>query len=286
MSAGEAETRSLPVAPAGSRLHRILWHWRHDPKLELWFAWWMMVVFYNLYGVLFFMVTRVQPPPAAHWEVSRVVEWFGDRHDGLLIGFGAVFVITGFIVPANALIAYSMRRMSVSRAFGYSYLVIYSLSAVPGMLLTCIALTVGAMRPDRDPELIRLLYDFAFMAFDGTMGVFLIGSLIWMVAILIDENRVFPKWFGYLNLCNALTEVVVSPAWIFKRGAFAWDGAITWWIDMVVFVIYTAVFISLLRRMIVREDFGSGVLPDLPAEASGEVGEGEGRASSEPVRAT
>ena len=34
------------------------------------------------------------------------------------------------------------------------------------------------------------LYDFAFMAFDGTMGVFLIGSLIWMLAILLDKNRV------------------------------------------------------------------------------------------------
>ena len=37
-------------------------------------------------------------------------------------------------------------------------------------------------------------------------------------AILIDKNGVLPKWFGYLNLCNALTEIVVSPAWIFDRG--------------------------------------------------------------------
>ena len=119
----------------------------------------------------------------------------------------------------NALIAYSMRRMSVSRAFAYSYLVIYALSTLPGMLLLGIALTVGAMRPDRDPALIRWLYDFAFLSFSGTMGVFLVGSLLWMVAILLDKNRVFPKWFGYLNLCNALTEVVVAPAWIFKRAS-------------------------------------------------------------------
>jgi len=266
MSAAATEAGTLPDAPSGSLLHRIVWHWRHNPKWELWFAWWMMVVFYNLYGVLFFMVTRVQPPPPAWLDASSVVQWFDDRHQGLLVGFAIVFLITGFIVPTNALLAYSMRRMSVSRAFPYSYLVIYSMSAVPGMLLTCVALTVGAMRPDRDPELIHWLYDFAFMAFDGTMGVFLIGSLVWMLAILLDENRVFPKWFAYLNLCNALTEVVVSPAWIFKRGVFAWDGAITWWIDMVVFVIYTTVFITLLRRMIVREDFGTGPLPELRTE--------------------
>ena len=251
-----------------ARIGRLVSRWRNDPKLELWIAWWAMVVFYQLYGLLFFMVTRVQPPPPAWWDAPTITRWFDDHHYGLLIGFGICFFITGMLGAVNALLAYTMRRMSVSPAFAYSYLLIYSLSAVPGMLLTCVALVVGAMRPDRDPELIHWLYDFAFMAFDGTMGVFLIGSLIWMVAILLDENRVFPKWFAYLNLCNALTEVVVSPAWIFKRGVFAWDGAITWWLDMVVFVIYTAVFITLIRKMIVREDFGTGVLPELEPEVA------------------
>jgi len=262
------ETRTLP-GPSGSLLERIAWHWRHDPKLELWIAWWALVVFYQLYGLLFFVITRVQPPPPAWWDAPRIVQWFDDHHHGLLIGFGMVSLITGMLGAVNALLAYSMRRMSVSPAFAYSYLLIYSLSAVPGMLLTCIALMVGAMRPDRDPELISWLYDLAFMAFDGTMGVFLIGSLIWMVAILLDKNRVFPKWFAYLNLCNALTEVVVSPTWVFKRGVFAWDGAITWWLDMVVFVIYTAVFITLIRKMIAREEFGTGPLPDLESQVAG-----------------
>jgi hypothetical protein len=259
---------AVPEAPSGSRLRRILWHWHHDPKRELWIAWWTMVVFYQLFGLLFFVVSRTMPPPHPWWEPSRVALWFDDRRHGLLIGFACVFIIAGMTALMNALIAYSMRRMSVSRAFAYSYLVIYALSTLPGLLLFGIALTVGAMRPDRDPELIRWIYDFAFMTFNGTMGVFLIGSLVWMVAILLDENRVFPKWFAYLNLCNALTEVVVAPAWIFKSGVFAWNGTITWWINMGVFVTYTTVFLTLLRRMILREDFGTGPLPDLEADAA------------------
>ena len=249
--------------PSNSPLHRLAWHWRHNPKRELWFAWWTTIVFYQLFFLAFFVLTRTQPPPSPGWKTPRVVQWFNHHHYGLLVGFGIMFLITGMTAPQNALIAYSMRRMSVSRAFGYSYLVLYSLSAIPGMLLMCIALTVGAMRPDRDPKLISWLYDFAFLSFVGTMGVFLIGSLVWMLAILIDKNRVFPKWFGYLNLCNALTEVVVSPAWLFKAGIFAWNGLIAWWIDMVVFGIYTGVFLMLLRRLIQREDFGTGPLPDL-----------------------
>jgi hypothetical protein len=249
--------------PAGSPLHRFAWHCRYNPKRELWFAWWATIVFYNLFAVAFFVLSRTQPPPNPGWDTARVEQWFNHNHYGILIGFGIMFLITGMTAPTNALIAYSMRRMSISRAYGYSYLVLYSLSAIPGMLLMCIALTVGTMRPDRDPQLISWLYDFAFLSFVGTMGVFLIGSLVWMLAILIDKNRVFPKWFGYLNLCNALTEVVVSPAWVFKRGVFAWNGLIAWWIDMVVFGFYTGVFIFLLRQMIQREDFGTGPLPGL-----------------------
>jgi hypothetical protein len=250
--------------PCGSRLQRLAWHFRHNPKRELWFAWWVTVVFYQVFFVVFVVLTRTEPPPNPAWDPPRVAQWFTDNHVGLLIGFAIMFLITGMTAPSNALIAYSMRRMSVSRAFAYSYLVMYSLSAVPGMVVMCIVLTVGAMRPDRDPELISWLYDFAFLSFIGTMGVFLIGSLIWMLAILLDRNRVFPKWFGYFNLCNALTEVVVSPAWIFHSGVFAWNGLIAWWVNIGVFGLYTAVFIMLLRKMIQREDFGTGPLPDLP----------------------
>ena len=232
--------------------------WRDDPKRELWFAWWTTVVFYQVFGLVFFVITRTQPPPSPDWDAPRIVQWFNDNHTGLLVGFALMFLVTGMVAPANALIAYSMRRMSVSPAFGYAYLVMYAFSAVPGMLLLCIALSAGAMRPDRDPELIAWIYDFAFLTYIGTMGVFLLGSLVWMAAILLDKNAVFPKWFGYLNLCNALTEVVVSPAWLFHRGVFAWNGLIAWWIDMVVFVTYTAVFIIQLRKMIQREDFRTG----------------------------
>jgi hypothetical protein len=258
-----ARTETAPAAPSGSLLRRIAWHWRYDEKCELWIGWWTLVVFYNLYGLLFFVITRTQPPPEPSLSPAEVVQWFGDRRHGLIYGYAIVFIVGGATAIMNATLAYSMRRMSVSRAFAYSYLVIYALATLPGMLIMGVVCTVGAMRPDRDPALLSWLYDFAFLSFEGTMGVFLIGSLVWMLAILLDENDVFPKWFGYLNLCNALTEVVVAPAWIFQSGAFAWNGAIAWWINMGVFVTYTTVFLTLLRRMILREDFGTGPLPPL-----------------------
>ena len=68
-SSGESVT--LPDPPAGSRVSRFVWNFRHHPKRELWFAWWVMVIFYQLYGLLFFFVTRVQPPPSPAWDTPR-----------------------------------------------------------------------------------------------------------------------------------------------------------------------------------------------------------------------
>lgn len=253
MSGAAAE--ALAPAPSGARGKF------GDPKQELWLAWWTIIAFYNVFTIAFFVLSRTQPPPKAWWHLPRIVQWFHDNHFGILFGFAVMFLIAGFSLAQTSLTAYSMRRMSVSPAFAYAYLIIYSLAAVPGMLLTCIALVVGAMRPDRDPRLVGLLYDMGFLSFSGTMGIFLIGSLVWGVAIVLDDNRVLPKWFGYMNLSNALTEVVVAPCVIFKVGPLAWDGSIAYYINMVVFGIYTGAFITLFRTMILREDLGTGVLP-------------------------
>jgi hypothetical protein len=260
-------SESIPPEPKGG-LGKIAWHWRYNPKRELNIAFYLIIAFYNVFFIVFFLLTHTQPPGQPWYDQAQIVHWFDHYRHGVLYGFAIMFAFGAFSTASTALITYSIRRMSVSPAFAWAYLLMYSLSALPGMLLMCIALTVGAMRPDRDPGLQAWLYDFGFLSFMGTMGVFLIGSLVWMLAILLDKNRVFPKWFGYLNLCNALTEVVIAPAWIFKRGVFAWNGLIAWWVDMVVFGIYTGCFITQLRNLIAREDFGDGPLPDLPSKHS------------------
>lgn len=254
---------TTPDSAAGRELPQLSWvklsrAWHNNSKLELWLAWYTTVIFYNLFGVVFFIMSRTQPPPKPWWDANRVVQWFAENQWGLLSGFSLIFAFGGLVLASTALIAYSMRRMSVSPAFAWSYLIIYSLSILPGMLVTCIALVVGAIRPDRDPKIMHALYDMGFIAFSGTMGIFLIGSVVWAVAILIDKNGILPKWLGYFNIANALTEVVVATCVIFKSGPFAWNGTIAFWINFAVFGIYTGIFIAYLKKMIEAEDFSRG----------------------------
>ena len=236
------------------------------PKRELWLAWYVTVAFYGLYTVVFFGLSRTQPPGRPHLDPDQAVAWLADRTWGLPLGFGIIFLLGGFSAVALSLIAYSIRRMSISPAFAYAYLVLYAIAAIPGFLFICIAMTAGVLRPDRDPVAAQWLYDLGFLSFVGTMGVFLIGSLVWMVAILLDRNGVFPRWFGYLNLVNGLTEVVIAPSWIFQRGVLAYNGAIGFWVNVPVFGLYTTVFIYLLKDLIERDDLGTGPLEAPPMD--------------------
>ena len=252
-------TQEAPAVPT-PLFERFAWNLRHNRKIDLWIAWYTMVVFYILFGIVFVLMTEVMPPPGPDWSTERVVNWFHDTRPGLLNGFAIIFAVTGMSALCNAIISYSMWRMTVSKAFAYAYLVVYSLAAIPGMLFCAILLTVGALRPERDPQLMVWLYEAAMLTFVGTMGVFLVGTLVWMIAILLDRNRVLPAWFGFLNICNLLTEVVVAPAWTARRGAFSWNGSVSFWIDVIVFAVYTCAFIAVLKRMVERENFESGPL--------------------------
>lgn len=260
MSASIAQ--GAPPRPAGGLWRKISWHSRHDPKFEMVLLWYVLVVFYNIFGIVFIAITRVMPPPKPWWSHAQVAEWFSSNQWGLTWGFGVIFLIAGLSIASNGLNALSMRRMSISPVFSYSYIIIYAMSAILGMLFLAILCSVAAMRPDRDPAILSWLYDAAMLTFNGTMGFFMVGTVVWMIAIFIDKNNVLPKWFGYLQICNAITEFVISPAWIIKRGPFAWNGMVTFWIDTLVFAIYTGIFITLMRKMIEREDFGDGKLPE------------------------
>jgi hypothetical protein len=57
----------------------------------------------------------------------------------------------------------------------------------------------------------------------------------------------------------------------------AWNGQIAWCLDMIVFGIYTGVFLFLLRQMIQREDFGTGPLPDLAPKKQSDLAEAAAR---------
>ena len=56
------------------------------------------------------------------------------------------------------------------------------------------------------------------------------------MAIILDENDILPKWLGYYTIWQYVTELMAAPVWITKTGPFAWNGLMTFWFAMTLYV--------------------------------------------------
>ena len=73
-----------------------------------------------------------------------------------------------------------------------------AVGALPGCLLVAFCFLAATFRPDRDPELIALLYDLGLLSYVGSLGCFSAAYFAFAIAIFYDRNEIFPKWLAYI----------------------------------------------------------------------------------------
>jgi hypothetical protein len=88
--------------------------WMRKPKIDQWIAWWTIPIFYNLFGLIFVVLTRVMPPPRPDVTDAQIVAFFETHSLTIRIGFALLMFFIGFASVANGLIALQIKRMSVS----------------------------------------------------------------------------------------------------------------------------------------------------------------------------
>lgn len=223
-----------------------------DTRRGLWICWWIFPAFYTLFAVIFVPLTRVMPPPSPGMSVPEIAAFFAAHRAGIQIGFGLLMVVIGGGSILNGLVAHQMRRMTVNPAFAYGYIGTLAVGAIPGCLLAAFLFLTAALRPERDPHILALLYDTGLLSFVGSMGCFAAQYLILAVAIFLDRNKIFPNWFAYVSLWQVVTELLAGPVFVFRRGPFAWNGVISFWEGTAIFGVYIACLIMLVRKAIER----------------------------------
>jgi hypothetical protein len=97
------------------------------------------VAFYSLYTIVFFVLSRTQPPGQPWLTPEQTVQWFADRHWGLLVGFALIFVLGGFSATSIALITVCGLWMFKA------YRVVYGASAPAAALQTLVI--IGLLIP-------------------------------------------------------------------------------------------------------------------------------------------
>ena len=259
---------SLSAPPAGDLVQAIADRYRRPTNRDQLVYFWMVPAFFGLFGLIFVILGRVMPPPAPGMSVTEIAAFLNQHAFTMQIGFALLFVIMGLFNFMNGLFAVQLKRTTHGGSLTYMFLGAQSVGVVNGCLWPAICLLVAALRPERDPALLVLIYDLAFLSFVGTLGCFMTAWLAMTCAVLLDRNGIFPRWFGYVCIWNFATELVAAPVFFFHDGAFAWDGAISFWIDTAVFVVWQNAALMLLLKAIKQQPQGAPRDPSVSVGAT------------------
>ena len=133
------------------------------------------------------------------------------------------------LVPFLALIAMQMKRMEhQTPIFRYCF---FGCIAGGPTLFTVADLfwLIAAFRPERDPAIVQMLNDLAWITFTCQVGYLVSQNIFLAVAIYLDRQAkpVFPRWVGHFNLLTAAAMIPAAFAPLFMTGPMAWDGALS-----------------------------------------------------------
>jgi hypothetical protein len=164
-------------------------------------------------------------------------------------------------IPFFMVIVVQMQRMAnPSKAFSYSYLSAAA-SGTTLFALADLAWLIAAFRPQRDPELLLLLNDFAWLAFITPVGFIIAQNACLALAIYLDADTrpVFPRWVAHFNVATALLMTPGAFALMHTSGPLAWDGVLAFWVRNGAYVLYVVVMFFVVRAAIERQAREEGI---------------------------
>lgn len=211
-------------------------------------TYWAFAIFYAVLSIGVVFLGRATPPPRPDVTAAQAAEWFDQHRWGIQFGFGTLLVVAGGAAVSNGIIGYFMKRMSSGPVPAYSFIAAMGVGALPGFQLLLVCWLTATFRSERDPEIRYLLYDLGMLSYNGSMGCFTAAYAVLAIAIFYDRNRVFPKWFAYITVWQIVTELIATQMWLHHSGAFAWNGMISLYIAVVIFGIWVACLLPIMRR--------------------------------------
>lgn len=198
------------------------------------------------------LLAEFVPPPLPSWSGEEIAGMFAANSAG--IRFGMIFMIAGmgFFMPFIALISAQIHRMEGSPpVLAYTQLLAGALS-VAIVLFPVMFWATASFRPDRDPQLILMLNDMAWLISAMPFAPAVVQNIATGIAILGDKNpaRVMPRWVAYMNFWMAVLFLPAGLMVFFKTGPFAWNGLLSFWLPLIAFGIWFSVMIYALLQAI------------------------------------
>ncbi len=222
--------------------------WYKSPKLDQLLCFWSIPVFYTLFGLVFVPLSWMMPPRSPANSMEGMVAFM--QSPNLLLASTILTLAIGMSAIGNAVYMCQMRRMTVSPVLRIAFVVGAMSGAIVGALFPMFCFGLGAFRDGYSPEVLQLLYDFGYMSFIGCLGCFFLNWSCLGLAILLDEKQTLPRWLGYYTIWQSVTEIFAMTLWVSDSGPFAWNGLMTFWFNMVLYVPWQMIVYYCIYRAI------------------------------------
>lgn len=196
-------------------------------------------------------------PMSPTMSAEHVAAFYRDPENLPRIRYGMI-VFNWFgvaLIPFLVLITMQIRRM----AHHTPILTFCFLGCVAGgPTLFCVAdlyWLIAAFRPERDPELIQMFNDLAWVTFTCQVGFLVAQSVFLALAIYLDRRArpIFKPWVGHFNLAVAAALAPASFAAMSLSGPLAWDGLLSFWVKNSAIALWIVVMAVVLGQALYRQ---------------------------------
>ncbi|WP_236977409.1 MULTISPECIES: hypothetical protein [Mycobacterium] len=207
------------------------------------------------------------PPPSPDLSPEQVADLWSHHTNAKRLGM--VMCVWGgtLYVPFTLAVGLLLRRTEVGeRVLSTTQTALGTFGTV-FFTLNFLILAVVAFRPARPSEITQQLHDLGFIMTFSPVAPFTLQYIAIGTAILLDRSAapIFPRWVAYANLWIGLLLVPACLIPFFKDGPLAWNGILSFWIPVVVFVAWFAVMFWAMRAAIARGPRSSEARADAAA---------------------
>lgn len=196
------------------------------------------------------------PSQPAYWDAAQITRVY--HENATWIRFGMIMVLVGsmFYVPWTAMLA-----KLISAVEGKPGILTYCqlIAGCTNVLLTAYPAgwwLTASFRRDRDPQIVQLLNDVAWLQFLGVIAPFYFVVISIIYASLADEDPdpMIPRWVGWFNIFFMLDLIPLSIIFLFKAGPFAWNGLFGFYLPFATFFVWFFVMHYAIRKSLHRLD--------------------------------
>ncbi|KAM0817694.1 putative Integral membrane protein [Seiridium cardinale] len=196
------------------------------------------------------------PPISPSLDAAQTAQHYRDHEKGIRAGAALMIMSSLFYVPYTMVVSAQMRRIPNLHPVVLSIQSAAGNTSMYTLMISGLLLAITAYRPDRPVEITEMLNDTFWFVWVMTWPTFIVQFLTFASAILMDRRPqpLFPKPLAVFNILVSLIPIPGNvAAHCVKTGPLAWNGAMSFWVPGMSWMVLIIVEFTCLIRAISTE---------------------------------